>query len=128
MDPARSDVVTQDEFALILARGLLIVSIGRLEPGAREEEIQVQTVVLVRLIVEAVEDRFVVPNVVERGKLGWIEVATGAHSIDRNEIAPLFASRAERDALGCRAERAVTGREAAKRLVDAQSAFRYRVD
>ena len=88
-DPAGRDVVAQDQLALVLPGGLLIVGIGRLEPGAREEEIQVQGIVLVRLIIEAVEDRLIVPDVVQRGKFGRIEIAAGAHAVDRNEIAPL---------------------------------------
>src|ERR1039457_4191970 len=97
---------------LILAER--VVGIGNLDPVARREQIQVEYVLPVGLIIEAVEDGFAVAYVVEGGEFRRIQEAAAAHAFQCQEVADLGISEAEprRSARG--AERAVGGVDIAK--------------
>ena len=58
---------------LILVR--LVVCVGNLKPVARREQIQMECIVRAALIVDAIEERFIVANVVHRVKLGAVQEA-----------------------------------------------------
>ncbi|HMC63215.1 MAG TPA: hypothetical protein VKJ01_28730, partial [Candidatus Solibacter sp.] len=63
----------------------LIIAVGDLEPVARGEEVQVESVPAVGLKVKAIEDALVVALVVERGKLGRVQESAAAGAINGNE-------------------------------------------
>src|ERR1017187_3590321 len=95
------------QYALVLILAQSVVGIGNLDPVARREQIQVEYVLPVGLIIEAVEDGFAVAYVVEGGELRGVQEAAAAHAFQRQEIADLGVSEAEADRSTRRAEGAV---------------------
>src|ERR1019366_2052646 len=91
---------------------------------ARREQIQMEYVLPVGLVIEAVEDGFAVADVVERREFRRIEKASAAYALQRQEVADLRISEAEprRSARG--AERAVGGVDVAKQARRAQAGAR----
>src|SRR5471032_2445438 len=91
------------EHALVLILPQLIIAVGDLEPVARGEEVQVERVAAVGLIVEAIEDAFVVALIVESGKLVRVQETAAAPAVNGDEV-PRF--RAAKTAPGTPSGRA----------------------
>src|SRR5579864_4215021 len=81
---AGRDVPGEHALALVLRK--LVVTIGNLKPVAGSEQIDVESVARARLPIEAIEDRAVVSDVVDRQWLGGVEKMSGANAIDENKI------------------------------------------
>src|ERR1700704_4365944 len=104
MHPTPSDVVAEDPLPLVLPGRALVVGIGNLEPGAGEEQVQMERIAVLRLVIDAVEDRLVVTHVVKCGKLGRIEIAAGTYGVGCDEVAPLLPAHSIRKAFADGAE------------------------
>src|SRR6185312_9142852 len=116
MDPAGGDIPALDEFTLILAESLLIVSVRSLEPGAGSEQVEVNGILLVRLKVQAIEEGLVIPNIMHGRKFRRIEIAARACGVGGNEVAPFLSAIAESKVFGRGAERTVSKIETAEGL------------
>ncbi len=92
--------------ALLLVLRQLIVIVGHLEPVARQKQIQVERIAPIRLVVDAIEERLRVTDIVYRQELGRIEKMPRAQSIQRNEIPELGGAVRKRRVLPVGAERA----------------------
>ena len=104
---------------------LRVVGIGRLEPGAREPQVQVDGIGGGGLEIEAVEDVLLVAVVVHHGELRAIQKAAGVQPVERNEIAPALAAvRRDRSRRSTIPKRAVGCGDVAVRLGDAQAGAR----
>src|ERR1043166_6177440 len=93
---ARGDVPAQH--ALLLVLGQLIEAVRHLEPIPRGEQIEMEDVFGTGLPVEAVKDRFIISDVMDRQVFGRIEKMTRAHSVDHDKIPDLGSAEAERNA------------------------------
>ena len=67
-----------------------VVGVGRLEPGARIAEIEMDGVGGGELVVDAVEEVLLVALVVDGVELGRIEEAAGVHHVGGDEVAGLL--------------------------------------
>ena len=112
------------EHALVLILRQLVVAVGDLEPVARGEEVQVEGVLPVGLVVEAVEDAFVVALVMESCKFGRVQKAAAAGAIHGEEISGPGAAEAEPGAASGGPERSVRGVQVAKNPSRAQAGAR----
>ena len=77
---------------------LRVKRIGILKPGTRVSQIQVDGIAGRDLVVDPVEQVFLVSLGVYHGELGWIQETTAIERVGRNEIAPLVAAVGEVDA------------------------------
>src|SRR3974390_1453493 len=83
------------QYALVLIFSQRIVGVGNLDPVARREQIQVEYVLPIGLIIEAIEDGLAVADVVEGGEFRRIQKAAAAHAFHCQEITDLCISEAD---------------------------------
>src|SRR5579871_3704246 len=74
---------------------LLVPAVGRLEPGTREFQVQVDGVFLREGVVHTIEDVLFVTLAVKYDEFGGVEKSPGIQSIHRNEVAPGLSSISE---------------------------------
>ena len=101
-----------------------VVRIGRLEPGAREAEVQVDGVLLGELQVDAVEHILLIAVIVHYLVLRPIQKSASVHSVHGNEVTPRPAAVSQVKPSVRRAEAAVAGRHVPMGLGDAQARSR----
>ena len=112
---ARSEVERDGLLPLVLVQ--LVVGVGNLEPVPRPEEIQVERILARGLVVEAVEDRAVVADGMDRRELRRVEEPAGSHRVDGEEIADLRTAERQRRLLRVGAERTPLTQQAAVGLL-----------
>ena len=93
----------------------VVVRVRCLEPGAREAEVEMQSVRLRQLVIEAVENVLLVATRVEDDKLRRVQKAPGVEPVGRDEVPPVLAAVGEISIQIGTAEGAIAGRDAAMR-------------
>src|SRR5437870_550481 len=74
----RRDVEAQHPLSLVLTG--LIVCVRDLEPVSRGEQVQVESILSVRLKIDTVEDRTVIADSMNRQEFGGIKVPAGSRA------------------------------------------------
>ena len=95
-----------------------------MDPVPRREQIQMKHVLAGRLIIEAIENRLVVADVVERSELRRIEKTSAANAVNREEVAELRVAESQAEVSSRGAEGAVARVDIAEHFARAQAGAR----
>src|SRR5439155_13332156 len=114
---ARCDINAVNQLSLILAEGLLIKLIRRLEAVAREEQIQVKRVFGVRAVIDAIKNAAGRSLVMQHGELRRVKKTARTLEVKSNKVAGLCIAESQRSILAYRAERSISCAEVARGLL-----------
>src|SRR5579872_6037913 len=109
---AGGDAPGKNALPLVLPK--LVVIVGNLDPVARRENVEVQKVVLRRLKIQAVEERFIVAPVVNGLEFGSVQETVAAGGIGGHKVAEPVAAPAQAQSRDASVESSVIGVDAAE--------------
>src|SRR5665213_2264048 len=99
----------------------LVVVVRDLKPIPRHEYVQMESIFAVGLVVQAIEDRLIVPDIVNWGVLRRIQKAPAAKTVDGDEVPEFRVAVAEARAAAGTPKRAIVSIDVPKYLAGAQA-------
>ena len=85
MEHLGRDIETNHRLPLVLRKRVLIVGVGRLEPGRAQARIQLQASLVGRLVIQTLDKVFGIAVGMEHSDLRRVEKAAAVHGIDSSE-------------------------------------------